>query len=99
MAITRRDTPTALASPTLPVADPCVLVIFGATGDLAKRKLLPALYNLSGEGCLVDRFLVLGTGRSQLDDDAFRAAMRAGWHSPETRDTLRTSSGSIWHRA
>jgi glucose-6-phosphate 1-dehydrogenase len=85
MAITLRDTPAVLASPALPVADPCVLVIFGATGDLAKRKLLPALYNLSGEGCLLDRFLVLGTGRSQLDDEAFRAAMRAG--VAQSRDT------------
>jgi len=64
MAITLHDTPAALASPALPVADPCVLVIFGATGDLAKRKLLPALYNLGGEGCLSSHFLVLGTGRS-----------------------------------
>ncbi len=87
MATMLRDTPIALASPTLPVADPCVLVIFGASGDLAKRKLLPALYNLSCEGCLGGNFLVLGTGRTPMDDAAFRAAMRQGVaQSKDTRD-------------
>ncbi|MBI3262451.1 MAG: hypothetical protein HYZ58_04785, partial [Acidobacteria bacterium] len=38
------------------VADPATMVIFGATGDLAKRKLLPALYNLNGDGLLPEGF-------------------------------------------
>jgi glucose-6-phosphate 1-dehydrogenase len=48
----------------LPVA-PTTLVIFGATGDLAQRKLLPALYNLAHEGGLPERFHLVGVSRSE----------------------------------
>src|SRR3984893_15369344 len=44
----------------LPTGDSCVLVIFGASGDLTKRKLIPGLYNLSCEGCMNPQFEVLG---------------------------------------
>ena len=53
-------------------APPCVMVIFGASGDLTRRKLLPALYNLRRGGLLSDRFAVLGTARSPMSDDEFR---------------------------
>lgn len=52
------------------------MVIFGASGDLNKRKLLPALYRLAYERRLPSTFSVIGTSRSQLSDDAFRGAMR-----------------------
>src|SRR5947199_8990286 len=55
----------------LPV-HPTALVIFGATGDLAKRKLLPALYNLAHEGALPERFALVGTARSEMTDEEFR---------------------------
>ncbi len=55
----------------LPV-HPTTLTIFGATGDLAKRKLLPALYNLAHEGALPERFNLIGSSRSELSDDDFR---------------------------
>ncbi len=55
----------------LPV-HPTALVIFGATGDLARRKLLPALYNLAHEGALPERFALVGSARSEMTDDAFR---------------------------
>src|SRR2546423_14874530 len=55
----------------LPV-HPTTLVIFGATGDLAKRKLLPAIYNLAHEGALPERFNLIGVSRGELSDDAFR---------------------------
>ncbi|HUR84113.1 MAG TPA: glucose-6-phosphate dehydrogenase [Solirubrobacteraceae bacterium] len=55
----------------LPV-HPTALVIFGATGDLAKRKLLPALYNLAHEGALPERFALVGNARSEMNDDEFR---------------------------
>jgi glucose-6-phosphate 1-dehydrogenase len=48
------------------------LVIFGATGDLARRKLLPALYNLAHDGALPERFFLTGVSRAELDDDEFR---------------------------
>ncbi len=51
-----------------------VLVIFGATGDLAKRKLLPALYNLAHEGALPEHFALIGNARSELSDEEFRAS-------------------------
>ena len=55
---------------------PTTLVIFGATGDLAARKLLPAVYNLRRGGLLPERFHAIGIGRSESGDDAFRAHAR-----------------------
>ncbi|MCW2986055.1 MAG: zwf [Conexibacter sp.] len=54
----------------LPV-HPTTLVIFGATGDLARRKLLPAIYNLAHEGALPERFNLIGSSRSEMAHDAF----------------------------
>jgi glucose-6-phosphate 1-dehydrogenase len=55
-----------------PAAPPCAMVIFGASGDLTKRKLIPALYNLRRNGLLSDDFVVLGVARQPLSDDEFR---------------------------
>ena len=49
-----------------------VLVIFGASGDLTKRKLIPALFELFRQNLLPDKFAVLGTSRTQLNDEEFR---------------------------
>src|SRR5687768_2804794 len=54
----------------------CVLVIFGASGDLTRRKLIPALYNLALDKRLPERFAVVGYARSEMTDDAFRDKMR-----------------------
>jgi glucose-6-phosphate 1-dehydrogenase len=54
----------------------CVLVIFGASGDLTKRKLIPALYNLALEKRLPERFSVVGFARSDMSDGDFRNKMR-----------------------
>ena len=59
----------------LPV-EPAVVVIFGATGDLNRRKLMPALYRLAHERRLPAAFAVLGVSRSPLTDEAFRSRMR-----------------------
>jgi glucose-6-phosphate 1-dehydrogenase len=59
----------------LPV-HPTTLVIFGSTGDLAKRKLLPAIYNLAHEGALPERFNLIGVSRSDIGDDGFRELAR-----------------------
>jgi glucose-6-phosphate 1-dehydrogenase len=53
-----------------------LLVIFGANGDLAKRKLLPALYNLDEGGLLPDKWRVIGTARSEMSDEEFRTLAR-----------------------
>ena len=52
------------------------MVIFGATGDLAKRKLLPALYNLNADHLLPEGFGVVGRGREPLTTDAYRERVR-----------------------
>jgi glucose-6-phosphate 1-dehydrogenase len=64
-------------------AEGCVLVIFGASGDLTRRKLLPALYNLAEARHLPERFAVMGIARPRLDDAAFRAQMRERVESTE----------------
>ena len=53
-------------------AGPCILVIFGATGDLTKRLLIPALYNLRKAGLLPDKFVIVGVSRSPSDNETFR---------------------------
>jgi hypothetical protein len=53
-------------------SNPCVMVIFGASGDLTKRLLVPALYNLACDGLLNENFAVLGTSNSAWDDNGFR---------------------------
>ncbi len=60
-----------------PVAPACVMVIFGAGGDLAKRLLIPALYNLSDAGLLARDFKVLGVDHSPGDDADFRQTQGA----------------------
>jgi glucose-6-phosphate 1-dehydrogenase len=61
----------ALAAPP-----PQTLVVFGASGDLARRKLLPALYDLAYEGLLPERYAIVGSGGSRLDDGDFRERAR-----------------------
>jgi glucose-6-phosphate 1-dehydrogenase len=56
--------------------DPCILVIFGASGDLTKRKLFPALYSLAYRGLLPENFAILGLSRSEETDDEFRERMK-----------------------
>ena len=56
-------------------ADPCVMVIFGSTGDLTKRKLLPALYNLAKGDFLPHKFAIIGVGRQEMSSEEFRKMM------------------------
>ncbi len=64
-------------SPTaVPQPDDHVVVLFGATGDLAKRKLLPGLFHLHVAGLLPDGFRLVGTSPLQMSDEAFRAAAK-----------------------
>jgi glucose-6-phosphate 1-dehydrogenase len=63
-----------------------LLVIFGANGDLAKRKLLPALYNLDEEGLLPKQWRVIGTARSEVSDEEFRALAREAIAEHERSD-------------
>src|SRR5271163_4430057 len=73
MAVTTEpENPLTVGLERLPV-HPTALVVFGATGDLAKRKLLPAIYNLAHEGALPERFYLVGVSRGQKDDEEYRA--------------------------
>ncbi|HZN57097.1 MAG TPA: glucose-6-phosphate dehydrogenase [Planctomycetota bacterium] len=62
--LTRRRTP-----------EPCTIVLFGASGDLTQRKLLPALYNLAGEGLLPPKIGIIGFARRPKSDEQFRSEM------------------------
>ena len=70
--------PIKILQPTLPKAGSCLLVIFGGTGDLTRRKLIPALYDLACIGCTNPTFDVLGIGRTQLTDEQFQERMHEG---------------------
>ena len=58
-------------------ADPCTMIIFGATGDLTKRKLFPALYNLAKQNFLPDAFAIVGVGRQEFTSEEFQTKIRA----------------------
>ena len=74
MAVTEEN-PLVQGLERLPV-HPTTLVIFGATGDLAHRKLLPAIYNLAHEGALPEGFNLIGVARSEMSDDEYRKLAR-----------------------
>ncbi len=59
-------------------ATPTIIVIFGGTGDLAKRKLIPAFYNLFIDGWMPDKFEIIGLGRTKLEDEDFRGRLLEG---------------------
>jgi glucose-6-phosphate 1-dehydrogenase len=70
-----------------PTGDACLLVIFGASGDLTRRKLIPGLYNLACVGCMNPQFEVLGVGRTEMSSEEFRAKLRESVSkSSDTRD-------------
>src|SRR5712691_8281982 len=54
------------------LGDPCAVILFGASGDLARRKVIPALYDLAAHNSLASRFALIGFARTPMTDDAFR---------------------------
>ena len=74
-------------------------MIFGATGDLARRKLLPALYNLAHEGALPERFHLVGVSRKEKEHEDFRAeceeAIRRFSRRAPDEDVLQTLLESV----
>ncbi len=68
-----------MSEPTQPlIPQPCTLVIFGGSGDLARRKLVPAVYNLLLDGVLPSNYAILATGRKALSDGDFRKTAQEG---------------------
>jgi glucose-6-phosphate 1-dehydrogenase len=81
-------------------ADPCAIVIFGASGDLTRRKLIPALFELASCGSLARRFAIIGFARSEMSDAAFQdSAAEAVRKNPEScrvsDESLRTFARSF----
>jgi hypothetical protein len=83
---------------------PCAVVIFGANGDLTKRKLMPALYRLAFEGRLAPGFAVVGISRTAMSDDEFRERMRESVakyleDSPFDEDLWRSFAQGLFYMA
>lgn len=68
------------------IPGPCCITIFGASGDLAKRKLVPSLYRLHKNRMLPDNFFILGVGRTEIGSDIFRESMQSGVKGAFPRD-------------
>jgi glucose-6-phosphate 1-dehydrogenase len=90
--MTTTSSPQAETVITKPPAT--LLVIFGASGDLTSRKLIPALCNLAEDGYLPDNFIVIGSSRSKLSDDDFRAKVYEGVQ----KFSRRPISPAVWER-
>jgi glucose-6-phosphate 1-dehydrogenase len=71
------------------------MVILGAGGDLARRKLMPALFHLMGDGLLSDDFNIVGVARGSITDDSFRDAMQGALAESEEAGVLERES---WNR-
>ena len=81
-------------APSLPKGDPCTIVIFGATGDLTRRKLMPALFRLMCEGCL-EGVKIFCVGRSPTSDEEFRKMVRDALN---TSNKIESCSDEQWSR-
>ncbi|HEX8948375.1 MAG TPA: glucose-6-phosphate dehydrogenase [Dissulfurispiraceae bacterium] len=68
------------------IAKPCCLVIFGASGDLTKRKLMPSLYHLHKDRLLPEEFFAVGVARTRMSDDQFRDSMKEAVRNELPRD-------------
>src|SRR6185436_2533356 len=71
----QQENPLVAGLERIPV-HPTTLVIFGGTGDLAHRKLLPAIYNLAHEGALPERFNLIAVSRSEMSNEDYRELAR-----------------------
>ena len=79
--MTQPHSSTPLAAP-----DPCVFVIFGASGDLTKRLLIPSLFNLYSDGLLPDNFVVLGLAIDDFSTETFRQKISVDVHKHSRRE-------------
>jgi glucose-6-phosphate 1-dehydrogenase len=94
MAVAQQENPLVEGLERLPI-HPTTMVIFGGTGDLCHRKLLPAIYNLAHEGALPERFNLIAVSRSDIAHDDYRAMARESIekysrrkHDPQVLDKL-----------
>jgi glucose-6-phosphate 1-dehydrogenase len=85
------STPSVTETPAVRTPDDHVIVLFGATGDLAKRELLPGMFHLAEAGLMPERFRIVGTSRSELSDDEFRELARSAVDEFGRKDTTAES--------
>ena len=83
----------------LPKAGGCALVIFGATGDLTRRKLMPALWRLQRQRCFDECFSILGVGRDELGDEGFQRRDAGGAPGVLRRAPVRRGVGRLRRQA
>src|SRR3954468_13754184 len=81
-----------------PKGDPCVIVIFGASGDLTKRLLMPALYNLACENLLPEQFALVGADIVELSTDQFRAKMSDEKDGIKKFHTRKRFDQAVWDK-
>jgi len=72
--------------------EPFTLVILGASGDLTRRKLIPAVYHLFRRGLLAEKFSVIGFARREWSDDKFRRHLRGAWQDESASDDFDSPS-------
>src|SRR6266571_8649696 len=92
---TRAISRTSSAQDTAPAgrpAGPCAMVIFGASGDLTQRKLLPALVNLARDNLLPRDFAVIGLARRPMSDQDFRRKMGESFRDKDDKQ----NDSSLW---
>ncbi len=75
--------------------DPCGLVIFGASGDLTRRKLIPAVYHLLQKGLLPDSWYLIGLARTEMSDERFRESVRSALEAFGRAGTI---GGPVWEQ-
>jgi glucose-6-phosphate 1-dehydrogenase len=78
--------------------DPCSIVIFGASGDLTKRKLAPSLYNLYLSGAFPESFVILGAARSEMSSEQFRDEIKAALAGMDLAEWENFASHLYYHR-
>ena len=93
---------TAIRSLLTKLKEPCVLVIFGANGDLTRRMLMPALFYLEQEGCLPDQFAIVGCSRTSFSQEEFqdqmlKAVQASGPWDSKQREAWKNFSNRIFY--
>ncbi|MBE0435376.1 MAG: glucose-6-phosphate dehydrogenase [Methylomicrobium sp.] len=90
MAINIQAVTDTRAETPVETAEAGIIVIFGATGDLTKRKLMPALCHMAREGTLTEASIILGMDRAPMSDDAFRMAMQEAVRAAKGKAAIET---------
>ena len=79
-----------------PPSEPCIMLIFGASGDLTKRLLMPALYNLACDGLLCDNFAIVGMATSQLTSEQYRERLGSEKQGIRQFHTRKEFDQKVW---